>query len=58
MDENLVGYLLDALDPETQREVEQHLETEPAAQSRLETAAPGRRRRWRPTRTPSIRRPA
>jgi prepilin-type processing-associated H-X9-DG protein len=37
MDENLVGYLLNTLDPETHREVEHHLETDPGARERLET---------------------
>jgi hypothetical protein len=36
MNENLVGYLLNALDPETHREVEAHLRTNPEAQHRLE----------------------
>jgi hypothetical protein len=36
MDENLVGYLLKALDAEEQREVEDHLRQHPEAQKRLE----------------------
>src|SRR5262245_45644894 len=36
MDENLVGYLLDALDPATQREVEAYLEADPRARERLD----------------------
>ncbi len=36
MDENLLGYLLDALDPETHREVESYLQSHPEAQQRLE----------------------
>lgn len=36
MDENLVGYLLNALDPDTHRQVESHLRTDPEAQRRLE----------------------
>jgi hypothetical protein len=36
MDENLVGYLLKSLDPETQREVENHLYTHPEARAHLE----------------------
>jgi prepilin-type processing-associated H-X9-DG protein len=36
MDENLVGYLLQALDPETQRQVESYLRSHPEAQHRLE----------------------
>lgn len=35
MDENLVGYLLDALEPETKREVEQHVNEHPDARQRL-----------------------
>src|SRR5436305_13496313 len=35
MDENLVGYLLNALDPETQAEVERHLRDRPEAQQRV-----------------------
>jgi prepilin-type processing-associated H-X9-DG protein len=37
IDENLVGYLLNALDSESQREVEQHLRLYPDAQKRLES---------------------
>ena len=36
MDENLIGYLLDALDPETQREVEAYLREHPDGRDRLE----------------------
>lgn len=36
MDENLVGYLLNALDPEAQREVEEYVRDHPEAQKRLE----------------------
>jgi prepilin-type processing-associated H-X9-DG protein len=36
MDENLVGYLLNALDPETQRQVEAHLAADPQAREKLE----------------------
>jgi hypothetical protein len=36
MDENLVGYLLKALEPEEQREVERYLQTHPGADKRLE----------------------
>src|SRR5262245_4004200 len=36
MDENLVGYLLNALDPETHREVEARLAADPAARERLD----------------------
>lgn len=36
MDENLVGYLLDALDPETQRGVERYLAERPEAQKQVE----------------------
>jgi hypothetical protein len=36
MDDNLVGYLLRALDPETEREVEAQLAARPELQSRLE----------------------
>jgi hypothetical protein len=36
MDENLVGYLLDALDPETRQQVEAHLASGPEARARLE----------------------
>jgi prepilin-type processing-associated H-X9-DG protein len=36
MDENLVGYLLNSLDPDTQRQVETYLHTTPEAQHRLE----------------------
>jgi hypothetical protein len=36
MDENLVGYLLNALEPEQQREVEQHLDAHPATRQKLE----------------------
>jgi hypothetical protein len=36
MDDNLVGYLLNALDPQTQRDVEAYLKTDPQAQQRLE----------------------
>src|SRR5581483_8285319 len=36
MDENLVGYALNALDPDGQREVEAYLLTHPAARQRLE----------------------
>jgi prepilin-type processing-associated H-X9-DG protein len=35
MDENLIGYLLDALDPETQREVEAYLHRDPRGRQRL-----------------------
>ncbi len=35
MEENLLGYLLDALDPETHRETEKYLETHPEAQEKL-----------------------
>jgi hypothetical protein len=35
MDENLVGYLLKSLDPQTQSEVESHLRTHPEARARL-----------------------
>src|SRR4051794_37136109 len=37
MDENLVGYLLNALDPETQRQVETYLHKEPGARQKLDT---------------------
>jgi len=37
MEENLVGYLLNALDDNTQRDVERYLETQPGAKARLET---------------------
>jgi len=37
MEENLVGYLLDALDPDTHRQVEKYLHDEPAGQRKLET---------------------
>jgi hypothetical protein len=36
MDENLVGYLLNALDADTQRQVEAHLHTDPEAPRRLD----------------------
>lgn len=36
MDENLLGYLLKALDPDTQREVDAYLRTHPEAYQRLE----------------------
>src|SRR5437016_2465224 len=36
MDENLVGYLLDALEPETREEVEQYVRAQPEARQRLE----------------------
>jgi prepilin-type processing-associated H-X9-DG protein len=36
MEENLVGYLLDALDPDTRREVEKYVQEHPEAQRRLE----------------------
>src|SRR5262245_57008104 len=36
MDENLVGYLLQSLDPQTQAQVEDYLHTHPEAQARLE----------------------
>ncbi|HEV3084822.1 MAG TPA: hypothetical protein VGY66_33990 [Gemmataceae bacterium] len=36
MDENLVGYLLKALDADTERQVEHYLRTTPGAQARLE----------------------
>ncbi len=36
MDENLVGYLLDALDPETRREVEEYVRAQPEARQHLE----------------------
>jgi hypothetical protein len=36
MDENLVGYLLNALDPDTEREVEAHVRAHPELQARLE----------------------
>lgn len=36
MDENLIGYLLDALDPATRREVERLLRESPSARERLE----------------------
>ena len=36
MEENLVGYLLGALDPETTRDVEKFLDGEPAARQRLD----------------------
>jgi len=37
MDENLVGYLLDALDPDTHRQVEKYLHDEPGVRQKLET---------------------
>jgi hypothetical protein len=37
MDENLVGYLLQSLDADTQRQVEAHLRTHPESRRRLET---------------------
>jgi hypothetical protein len=37
MDENLVGYLLQSLDADTQRQVEVHLRTHPESRQRLET---------------------
>ncbi len=36
MDENLVGYLLDALEPDERRAVEDHLRADPAARARLQ----------------------
>lgn len=36
MDENLVGYLLDALEPDTRLEVEQYVREQPGARQRLE----------------------
>jgi prepilin-type processing-associated H-X9-DG protein len=36
MDENLVGYLLNALEPEQQREVEQYLNKDPTARDKLD----------------------
>lgn len=36
MEENFVGYLLDALDPETKVEVEKYLDEEPGARQRLD----------------------
>lgn len=36
MDENLVGYLLNALEPEQQRELEQHLNENPAVRHKLD----------------------
>jgi anti-sigma factor RsiW len=36
MEQDLVGYLLDALDPDTQRQVEKYLNAEPAARQQLE----------------------
>jgi hypothetical protein len=36
MDENLVGYLLNSLDPDTHRQVESHLRADPEAQRRLD----------------------
>jgi len=36
MDDNLVGYLLDALDADTRRAVEDHLRTHPEARARLD----------------------
>jgi prepilin-type processing-associated H-X9-DG protein len=36
MDEHLVGYLLDALDPDTQRQIEAELRDDPGARDRLE----------------------
>lgn len=36
MDENLVGYLIGALDPETHRQVEAHLQAHPESRRRLE----------------------
>jgi len=41
MDANLVGYLLNALDPETHREVEDYLRGNPEARQRLETLRRG-----------------
>jgi prepilin-type processing-associated H-X9-DG protein len=35
MDENLIGYLLNALDPETEREVKAYLQTHPEGRQRL-----------------------
>jgi anti-sigma factor RsiW len=35
MDENLIGYLLDALDDRTRRQVEAYLEQHPAAREKL-----------------------
>lgn len=40
MEENLVGYLLDALDPETRREVESYLRSQPDAQRKLDLLRP------------------
>jgi hypothetical protein len=37
MDENLVGYLMRSLDPQTHRQVEAHLRAHPEARRRLET---------------------
>src|SRR5213594_4362765 len=36
MDDNLVGYLLDALDPEARRAVDDYLRSHPAARTRLD----------------------
>src|SRR5262249_19482145 len=36
MDENLVGYLLQSLDPDTQAQVEDYLQTHPEARARLD----------------------
>jgi hypothetical protein len=41
MDENLVGYLLNALDPETSRDVESHLRQDPEARRRLDLLRQG-----------------
>lgn len=41
MEDNLVGYLLKALDPDTQWEVEVHLRTHPEARQRLEALRRG-----------------
>jgi len=37
MDENLIGYLLDAIEPPARQEVEAYLHSSPAAKARLET---------------------
>src|SRR5436853_75637 len=36
MEENLIGYLLDALEPPDKEQVEEHLRTHPETQARLE----------------------
>jgi hypothetical protein len=41
MEENLIGYLIDALDPETRAEVETQLEADPEARARLELLRAG-----------------